>query len=593
MNTNMIDKLELAGKFQEKGKSKDAIAAYEEIICLFPECHSAYLELGKLLKLQGLFEKSLAVFTDAIDLKADSSFAHNSIGEILLKQGYFKKAIRSFKKAAISSFKKAIEMPVSNNPDLYAAYTNMGYCFLKLGEVEKAIEQLNKSVEINSKCSLTHKFLGDAYSLRKVNELAKHHYMISLKIDPGNALAYIAMEGLKCPTETNIEREKNKKVVRLILARYKQEVLSVIPVLRFQDSTGEYPKEQCEDILIIQETSPEIRSIALQWNFTKIISSGFVSDIEKQNGRDIKLILESIRNHINKTVNVVYVSINHEKLPRYILSAYYSSRKITYGHSLGHLLYSPNPMKYVEVDDAYLCLPYEINEGAFSYVNRVVCVEPKYFIETVNEAASRIKFLQEKCEEIKQKLGDRITLVPATYLSEKSVNILPTVQDEIDIHLQLILPNTAPGDSILIKGHMHKSIDYTGDLANELVKNNRQVMVADATLKKIPVELIVTYLNIVKHISIMSTTSISFALLCKCDVVMGWSNNALKLVNGGIVRGGQTQPEFYARRQRAHYWQILQAYRQKFTPIKQSEIKEKFHDFPDFPVCLSYKDAFK
>jgi hypothetical protein len=43
MNTNMTDKLELAGKLQEKGKSKEAIVAYEEIIRLFPECHSAYL----------------------------------------------------------------------------------------------------------------------------------------------------------------------------------------------------------------------------------------------------------------------------------------------------------------------------------------------------------------------------------------------------------------------------------------------------------------------------------------------------------------------------------------------------------------------
>lgn len=588
----MIDKLELAGKLQEKGKLKDAIVAYEEIIRSFPECHSAYLELGKLLKLEGLFEKSLAVFTDAIALKKDS-YADYNIGEILLKQGYFKKAINSFKKAAINSFKEAIEVPVRDNTDFSRTYTLLGYSLIKIGKVEEAIKQLKKSLELNDKSSLAHKFLGDAYSLKKVNELAKHHYRISLEIEPQNTLAHIAMEGLKCQTETNIKTEENQKVVRLILARYKQEILSVIPVLRFQDSTGEYPKESCEDILIIQETSPEIRSMAQQWNFTKIISSGFVSHVEKESGRDIKLIIESIRKHINKMVNVVYVSINHEKLPRYILSAYYSSRKITYGHSLGHLLYSPNPIKYVEVDDAYLCLPYEINQGAFAYLNRVVCVEPKYFIETVNEAASRIKFLQEKCDEIKQKLGDRITLVPTTYLSEKSVNILPTVQDEIDIHLQLILPNTAPGDSILIKGHMHKSIDYTRDLANELIKNNRQVMVADATLKQIPVELIVPYLNIVKHISIMSTTSISFALLCKCDVVMGWSNNALKLVNGGIVRGGQTQPEFYARRQRAHYWQILQAYRQKFTPIRQSEVKEKFYDFPDFPVCLSYKDAFK
>jgi tetratricopeptide (TPR) repeat protein len=544
------------------------------------------------LKLEGLFEKSLAVFTDAIALKTDSS-AHYNIGEILLKQGYFKKAINSFKKAAINSFKEVIKVPVRDNPYLAKTYTLLGYSLIKIGELEEAIKQLNKSLKLNDKSSLAHKFLGDAYSLKKVNELAKYHYMVSLELDPQNQLAHIAMEGLKCQTETNTKTEENQKVVRLILARYRQEILSVIPVLRFQDSTGEYPKDNCEDILIIQDTTSEVRNIAQQWNFAKIISGGFVSHVEKESGRDIKLIIESIRNHINKMVNVVYVSINHEKLPRYILSAYYSSRKITYGHSLGHLLYSPNPIKYVEVDDAYLCLPYEINEGAFSYINRVVCVEPKYFIETVNEAASRIKFLQEKCEVIKQTLGDRITLVPTTYLSAKSVNIISTVKDEVDIHLQLILPNTVPGDSILIKGHMHHDMDYTRDLANELIKNNRQVMIADATLKKIPVELIVPYLNIVKHISIMSTTSISFALLCKCDVVMGWSDNALKLVNAGIVRGGLTQPEFYARRQRAHYWQILQAYRQKFTPIRQSEIKEKFHDFPDFPVCLSYKDAFK
>jgi tetratricopeptide (TPR) repeat protein len=69
-------------------------------------------------------------------------------------------------------------------------YLSEASYFLKKGEAEKAISQLNEALAQNPKSSKVHNLFGIAYFQKKDYELAKSEYQKALEIDPSYAQAY-------------------------------------------------------------------------------------------------------------------------------------------------------------------------------------------------------------------------------------------------------------------------------------------------------------------------------------------------------------------------------------------------------------------
>ena len=78
-----------------------------------------------------------------------------------------------------------------NQTDNGTAYQQLGYCYLKLGDIDYAVESYNKALKINNKDWQLHKNLGTAYMLKAAKDKdqmmrlkAIQHWKMSLAIEP-------------------------------------------------------------------------------------------------------------------------------------------------------------------------------------------------------------------------------------------------------------------------------------------------------------------------------------------------------------------------------------------------------------------------
>lgn len=96
-----------------------------------------------------------------------------------LKQGVFFIKDNQLEKA-IDEFKKAIEL----NPAESAAYYNLGLCYLRLKCFKEAIEPLEKYIESHSDSAFAHYNLGCAYSKTGQETEALEEYNRALQLNP-------------------------------------------------------------------------------------------------------------------------------------------------------------------------------------------------------------------------------------------------------------------------------------------------------------------------------------------------------------------------------------------------------------------------
>ena len=86
---------------------------------------------------------------------------------------------------AAAAFSRAIEI----NPDLHAAYNNLGYAFYRQGDYEQAVEMYNEALGRSSKSSSAYTNLGNAYYKMDRKSEAREAWEKALDLDPGNEKA--------------------------------------------------------------------------------------------------------------------------------------------------------------------------------------------------------------------------------------------------------------------------------------------------------------------------------------------------------------------------------------------------------------------
>jgi tetratricopeptide (TPR) repeat protein len=79
------------------------------------------------------------------------------------------------------------------NPDVLY---NLGMCFTELGQPDKAVVVLKKSLEYNPKYSNSHVALGYAYTRMGDSESAKKYFLEALKLEPDNSYAMRNLGGI-------------------------------------------------------------------------------------------------------------------------------------------------------------------------------------------------------------------------------------------------------------------------------------------------------------------------------------------------------------------------------------------------------------
>ncbi len=133
---------------------------------------------GNVLRKMAEYEKAIACFFDALkyhELKANKlgiAAANSSIGAVYEDQNNYTKAVEYYAKALV--FYDSIQKP--SNKDLYEQAVidhNIGYCYFKLGENEKAKKHLYKALDIEKKngfldnISYVYDKIGSIYAAEK------------------------------------------------------------------------------------------------------------------------------------------------------------------------------------------------------------------------------------------------------------------------------------------------------------------------------------------------------------------------------------------------------------------------------------------
>jgi tetratricopeptide (TPR) repeat protein len=125
-----------AWDLSKKGRSEEAIAAWNEALKLSPESDKAHNNVGLLLVGVGRFEEAIPHFEKTLKVNPEYPAAHSNLGAALAGIGKFDDALAEFKKA------------VTVDPDSAEANNNLGRALARTGNLDEAIVHFQKALEV-------------------------------------------------------------------------------------------------------------------------------------------------------------------------------------------------------------------------------------------------------------------------------------------------------------------------------------------------------------------------------------------------------------------------------------------------------------
>jgi len=108
----------------------------------------------------------------------------------------FEKAVNLASSGRLEEAKKAFEEILLEDPKNADVLYNLGMCFSDLGQPDKAITLLKKSIEYNPRHSNSYVALGYAYTKMGDGESAERYFFAALELDPDNSYAMRNLGGL-------------------------------------------------------------------------------------------------------------------------------------------------------------------------------------------------------------------------------------------------------------------------------------------------------------------------------------------------------------------------------------------------------------
>lgn len=158
--------LQLATTHFSQRQYTKAIEALNEALKLDPQMAAAYNHLALVFLETRRYAKSMEAFEKALEIKPDYPEVFNNIGVLLNRQEKYRQAIAWFKKAVVSEGYLTPEN----------AYTNMGYAYYKMGDLNQALRQHQLAVDVAPMFCLANKNMGDVYAKKRNYKKAAEYF---------------------------------------------------------------------------------------------------------------------------------------------------------------------------------------------------------------------------------------------------------------------------------------------------------------------------------------------------------------------------------------------------------------------------------
>ncbi|MGB9476140.1 MAG: tetratricopeptide repeat protein [Candidatus Udaeobacter sp.] len=195
----------------ERGKTDEAIAHYQEAIKLRPSYAEAHYNLGRLLAEKGQLNDAVTHYERALEIDPADAEARNNFGVTLFGIGRVDEAITHYEEAlkirpdyaeascnlanallskgdldgAIARYSKCLAL----SPNQAEAQYNLASALLRRGQTDEAIAHYRKVLELQADNADAHANLGSAYLAKGDVREAITEYRTALRVSPENVPA--------------------------------------------------------------------------------------------------------------------------------------------------------------------------------------------------------------------------------------------------------------------------------------------------------------------------------------------------------------------------------------------------------------------
>ncbi len=166
--------LRRAKKFTNEGNYIAALVEINQALTLSPQYWEARYQGAYIYQLQGRTREAIARYEDFLDRRPDHVEGHINLGSLLRKDGDLL--------GAETHYKRAAEL---NHYSIDAHY-NLSNVYIQQGKLEQALRELQICMKLKPDDAWVHNNLGVVYQRRHYLEEAEEEFLRALHLEPAN-----------------------------------------------------------------------------------------------------------------------------------------------------------------------------------------------------------------------------------------------------------------------------------------------------------------------------------------------------------------------------------------------------------------------
>jgi len=177
---DVMEYVDLAQMYLERGKTQEAIEQYEEAIRLDPCCLAPHEGLGDTYLMQGRVDEAVGEYEKAIDFAPGTADYHSELGFLLYSRGLNEKAIEEYLKA------------IDLDSYSWLVYLRLGVAYRAEGRLEGALEAYERAIKLKPDYITAHVGIGQVYEAQEEWEQAIAVYTKAIHLGPDSIEGYRA-----------------------------------------------------------------------------------------------------------------------------------------------------------------------------------------------------------------------------------------------------------------------------------------------------------------------------------------------------------------------------------------------------------------
>ena len=217
----------LAGIYSEIDELDKALENYNKVIKINPDDAFIYISIGSIYESQNKYKEALETYSKALDIFPEYKYNYFNLGNVNYQLKNYKEAINAYNSfletysghvearenlaasyLALKDYENSeaqYKILYDKNPDNFKHYYEYGISLLNNNDSEKAVQFLEKAIELDAENDSAHLGLAQAYQDLGKNDMSYNQYQIVLKRVPNLNTVRLDYANLLADMDKNTE----------------------------------------------------------------------------------------------------------------------------------------------------------------------------------------------------------------------------------------------------------------------------------------------------------------------------------------------------------------------------------------------------